>query len=355
MGFFTAPAPNTSFGIQAPIIQINQYPLWAEYTALALYFTEVPGMLMAIIGIMEVTGKYRAFTRRSSVAVFIGAILALVFFDLDLGRPSAGITAPLRALSYLPFSWMARGVIFVSGLLLFSFLYMVISLLRVNNKWIRGGIAIVGVFAGIFSTVYSGFELSAATGIPFWNNGGLPVLYLAAGIFTASGLAYLLALVGKSEEMIRARLTTTKLMFYSSIAILVSWFLFLANVNRLYVFNEVAFNYLLSQVTFYADLALSLLSLIISGVGYMSISRLLMFGIKQKPPQTAIGEMPLADLPTLVKYLMIAAAIFALVAGYFARADILYAGQYAYQVAPMTPFQYVSNQPIPIGSFGWRG
>jgi len=39
MGLFTAPEPGTSFGVQAPIIQINQYPLWGEYVALALYFT----------------------------------------------------------------------------------------------------------------------------------------------------------------------------------------------------------------------------------------------------------------------------------------------------------------------------
>ncbi|ACP56414.1 NrfD/PsrC family molybdoenzyme membrane anchor subunit [Saccharolobus islandicus] len=355
MGLFTAPQPGTSFGVQAPIIQINQYPLWGEYVALALYFTEIAGMLMAIIGLMEVTGKYKAFNRRASVAAFIASILALLFFDIDLGRPTAAILAPAEALFYFAFSWMARGIIFVGGLLLFSFLYMVISLLNVKNKWSRGVIAVLGAFAGIFSTTYSGFELAATTGIPFWNNGGLPALYLADGVFAASGLGYLIALVGKNEDVIRARVTLTKVLFYSSIAILATWFLFLANVNYLNVFNQVAYEYLLSQATFYVDITLSVLTLIISGIGYMSITRFLMFGIKQKAPESAIGQIPVMDLPTVIKYVIVVAAIFALVAGFLARADVLFAGQYAYQLSPMTPFQSVSNQPIPIGSFGWRG
>ncbi|WP_338598262.1 NrfD/PsrC family molybdoenzyme membrane anchor subunit [Sulfolobus tengchongensis] len=354
MGLFTSPASNTSFGIQAPIIQINQYPLWGEYVALALYFTEIAGMLMAIIGLMEISGKFTAFVRRASVGAFIASVLALLFFDLDLGKPASAILAPAEAFIYFAFSWMARGIIFVGGLLLFSFLYMILSLLNVKNRWVRGIIAIIGMFAGIFSTTYSGFELAATTGIPFWNNGGLPALYLADGIFASTGLAYLIALVGNGEDIIRARVTLTKLMFYSTIGILATWFLFLASVNYLNVFNQVAYGYLLSQITFYVDMALTAITLIISGIGYMSTTRLLLV-FRQKMPESAVGQTPIIDIPNLIKYIMIAAAVFALVAGFLTRADVLFAGQYAYQLSPITPFQSVSNQPIPIGSFGWRG
>ncbi|MEM4024767.1 MAG: NrfD/PsrC family molybdoenzyme membrane anchor subunit, partial [Metallosphaera sp.] len=340
MGLFSAPSPGTSFGIQAPIIQINQYPMWGTYVALALYFTEIAGMLMAIIGLMEVTRRYDSFTRRASVVAFIASILALGFFDLDLGRPNAGITAPMAAFVYFGNSWMARGIVFVGGLLLFTFLYMVVTVFKFNNRLIRGVIAILGFFAGIFSTTYSGFELAATTGVPFWNNAGIPALYLADGIFAATGLAYLIALIGKSEDMIRARVTLTKLLFFSSIAEFATWFLFMASVNFIYVFNQVAYNYLLSQATFYADMALTALTLIISGFGSLSISGVIsMFGAKVEAPSGAMGKMPVTDLPTMIKYVMIAAAIFALVGGYLTRADVLFAGQYAYQLAPMTPFQ----------------
>ncbi|AWR98736.1 NrfD/PsrC family molybdoenzyme membrane anchor subunit [Metallosphaera hakonensis] len=355
MGLFSAPSPGTSFGIQAPIIQINQYPLWSEYVALALYFTEIAGMLMAIIGLMEVTGRFGSFTKRASVVTFIAAILALGFFDADLGRPSAAISSPIEALANFSHSWMARGIIFVGGLLLFSFLYMIVTVANMKSRLIRGVIAIIGVFAGIFSTTYSGFELAATTGVPFWNNGGIPALYLADGIFAAAGLAYLIALVGKSEDMIRARVTLTKLLLFSSVAELATWFLFMASVNFIYVFDQVAYNYLISQASFYADMGLTALTLVISGIGGLAISGVPMMGMKGQAPSKAVGQMPIMDLPAAIKYLMIVAAIFALVAGYLTRADILFAGQYAYQLAPMTPFQIVTNQPIPIGSFGWRG
>lgn len=148
-----------------------------------------------------------------------------------------------------------------------------------------------------------------------------------------------------------------KLIAYSGIAELASWFLFLATVNFIYVFDEVAYDYLLSQTTFYLDLTLSVLSVLIAGGGSLVASPMLRIMFRQPPNEAskAIGEIKPTDLPTAVKYAVLVAAIFAIIAAYLTRADILFAGQYAYQVAPMTPFQIVSNQPIPIGSFGWRG
>jgi len=355
MGLFTSPSPGTSFGIQAPIIQINQYPLWGTYVALALYFTEIAGMLMAIVGLMEIRGTFTSFTRRASVITFLAAILALAFFDMDLGRPAAAISSPIGALANFGHSWMARGIIFVGGLLLFSFLYMIVSVFNMRSRPIKVILAVLGMLSGIFSTTYSGFELAATTGVPFWNNGGIPALYLADGIFAAAGLAYLIALVGKGDENVRARVTITKLLFYSTIAEFATWFLFLASVNFIYVFDEVAYNYLVTQATFALDMTLTALTLIISGVGTMSVSGISFMVGKQGTPSKAVGQMPPMDLPTAVKYVMIVAAIFALISGFLTRADILFAGQYAYGLAPMTPFQFVSNQPVPIGSFGWRG
>jgi formate-dependent nitrite reductase membrane component NrfD len=355
MGLFTAPTPQP-YGVQAPIIQINQFPLWGEEVALALYFTEVAGMLMAILGVMEYTGKYPSMARKGGPVAFVSTILAFAFFAYDLGRPLAATASPLEALVYFTNSWMARGIIFVSGLLLFSLLYT-ISVLFSSKPWLRVTFATLGMLFGLFSTVYSGFELAATTGVPFWNNAGLPVLFLAGGIFVGAGIGYILAFVTKGDEGIMARRLMAKLLAFSGIAELVSWFMFLATVNYINVFDEVAYDYLLSQVTFYLDLILSGLAVLISGVGYLFsgpyIAVLLNPSLKQ---QKAIGgEARPSDLPTGLKYALLIAAIFAIVAAFLTRADILFAGQYAYQTAPQTPFQIVSNQPIPIGSFGWRG
>jgi len=150
-----------------------------------------------------------------------------------------------------------------------------------------------------------------------------------------------------------ARRLMAKLLAFSGIAELASWFLFLATVNFIYVFDEIAYDYLLSQSTFYIDLILSTLAVLISGGGTLAFSFRMM--PISKEVSKSLGEIKPADLPTAVKYAVLVAAIFAIVAAYLTRADILFAGQYAYQVAPMTPFQIVSNQPIPVGSFGWRG
>ncbi len=345
MGLYTAPSPNTPYGVQAPLLQINQYPLWGTYVALALYFTELAGMLMAIVALLQIRG-YNSMAKKGSIAVFIGSILALLFFDLDLGKPAAGFTAPLDALFNFTHSWMARGILFVGGLLLFSFIYMILNLLNYKGKMLKDVIAILGLFTGIFSTIYSGFELAATTGVPFWNNGALPLLYLSDGIFVGGGLTFILAFLTKGDEGIRARILTTRLLAFSSIAVLSSWFLFLATVNFIYVFNEVAYYYLITSASFIADISLNFITLILSGISTFPT-------YAKWFPFLKIDAS--GDLPNSIKYLMLATAIIALIAGYLTRADIVFAGQYAYKIAPMTPFQDTTGQPVPIGSFGWRG
>ncbi|AAY81403.1 NrfD/PsrC family molybdoenzyme membrane anchor subunit [Sulfolobus acidocaldarius] len=348
MGLFTAPAPGTNFGINSPLLQINQYPEWDVTVALALYFTGLAGMLMAITSILEFTGRYPSLVKRNSIFVFIFAVLSLVAFDIHLGVPIRGFYAPANAFAALLNSWMARGIEFVGGLLVFSLIFMAIKVLDVKNVVATWVFAILGLVAGIFSTTYSGFELSAATGVPFWNNGGLPALFLASGIVGGSAWSYIISLVTKGEEGIRARRLTAKLLAYSAVAELATWFLFMANVNFVYVFNEVAYNYMISAVTFVIDLALLGLAFVVPGVGNLMMWRMLRKTSSQSPSPSPI------DFPNYLKIIILVVAILALVSGFFTREDILFAGQYAYQVAPLTPFQYTNGQPTPIGAFGWR-
>ncbi|MEW9492141.1 MAG: NrfD/PsrC family molybdoenzyme membrane anchor subunit [Candidatus Aramenus sulfurataquae] len=345
MGLFTAPVPGTSFGVQAPILQINQYPEWDVTVALALFFTGLGGMLMAITGLLEVTGKYPGLVKRNSVFAFIFTTLALISFDIHLGNPERGFFAPINAFPQMVHSWMARGIEFVGGLLLFTFIFMALKVV-LNSKSVvlNWTFAILGVLAGIFSTTYSGFELSAATGVPFWNNGGLPALFLASGTVGGAAWSYIMSFVGSGEEWIRARRLTAKLLAYSAIAELATWFLFVANVNFINVFDEVGYIYLVTSATFALDLVLLGLGFVVPGIGTLMIWR----------ATKATGGNTLNDFSMAIKVAILVVAVLALVAGFFTRADVLFAGQYAYQLAPLTPFQYTSNQPVPIGSFGWR-
>ncbi len=108
-----------------------------------------------------------------------------------LGHPWRAWRAVLRPQT----SWVSRGLIAIvlfalCGALQFMFAYLLPgSSAEVVLKVITGLLAVV-------IAMYTGFALSCLTGVPFWNNGLLPVLFLACGITGGLGLALAIALAG---------------------------------------------------------------------------------------------------------------------------------------------------------------
>lgn len=123
------------------------------------------------------------------VVLSLPAIVVGMFFLLaHLGSPLRSYLTPAR----ISTSWISRGVIFISFLMLFSLIHIIAIF-----AGIRGGainiVAALGIICALGSMVYTGALLSASKGVPFWESGILPVLFMFSAL--VSGLATVL-LVG---------------------------------------------------------------------------------------------------------------------------------------------------------------
>ncbi len=97
-------------------------------------------------------------------------------------------------------SWLARGILFVLGFILFGAIQLALSF------WMPGGAAevVFKVLAGAAAlavTVYTGFVLNTVKAVPFWNSTLLPVLFVLCGVLGGFGLSVVIALSGGSINL----------------------------------------------------------------------------------------------------------------------------------------------------------
>ena len=100
-------------------------------------------------------------------------------------------------------SWFARGILFSVFFVSFAFVQLVFGQPDLANL-IGHSIAdpiyyVFGVLAGIFALgvgIYGGFIMNYVKGIPFWNQGLLPVVIMLAGVADGFGLAMGVGLAG---------------------------------------------------------------------------------------------------------------------------------------------------------------
>jgi formate-dependent nitrite reductase membrane component NrfD len=138
----------------------------------------------------------------SLFGMFIAWLLSLVmcgFYMLHLGQRS-----PLRVWRMMlkpQTSWISRGLIFISLFIGLGFIQLCLSF------WAPGPAELVfKVLAGIMAfaqSIYTGFVLSFARSIKFWNSALIPVLFVCCGFL--GGLAILLAVnLGGGQSQIFA-------------------------------------------------------------------------------------------------------------------------------------------------------
>ncbi len=100
-------------------------------------------------------------------------------------------------------SWFARGILFSVFFGTFGFIQLVFGQPDLANL-IGQSVAdplyyTFGVLAGIFALgvgIYGGFIMNYIKGIPFWNQGLLPVVFILAGVADGFGLAMGVGLAG---------------------------------------------------------------------------------------------------------------------------------------------------------------
>jgi formate-dependent nitrite reductase membrane component NrfD len=126
-------------------------------------------------------------------------VAALVFVVADLSRPWNLVNALTTSFFTGEFglfrSWMAVGIVllFVAMVLLF----LVALRHTVNIKMLSavvdaGWFGVLLAAVGLLVTIYSGFLIAAAPGIPFWNTALIPVLWMLSASVCALALTELL-------------------------------------------------------------------------------------------------------------------------------------------------------------------
>lgn len=199
---------------------------WGWVIAGYLFLGGLAGLTLVIAYYYWVTEKNKIMSLAGGLASFVSIVVGIILLLIDLGRPRnvmAMFTSPKLNLH----SWMTIGTYIIVLFTIFSGLYTLpfipgLGLLRKRNlrKYITtvGGIA---AFLGLATAAYTGFLLSAARGVQFWNNPLLPVLFLASAM--SSGLCFYCALVAPvllktspsfREAAVRIRLALQRLDAY---------------------------------------------------------------------------------------------------------------------------------------------
>jgi len=162
-----------------------------------LWLAGISGMTTVAYVLLKWSGVEEK-RRELSWVTFISIALALVFVVADLSRPwnmpSAIMSAVFGGTFGWTRSWMSVGIALLSVMLVLTLLLAVrhagIGALRplVDAKWYDALLLLVGIAV----TIYSGFLIAAAPGVPFWNTALIPVLWIISASVCATAVVELL-------------------------------------------------------------------------------------------------------------------------------------------------------------------
>lgn len=177
---------------------------WTWTIAAFLWFVGIAGM--GSVAYYFVRGKALGIT------IFASLVIGLLFVVSHLSRwwnlPIALFNAVLEW-SFNFQSWMFWGFLILSVHLVFALVVLIrhLDFLR-NYSLLRmiGDVADNNLFLGVLgavgfmATVYSGFLIAAASGIPFWNTALIPVLWVISASVAAVALIELYHVFGWTDE-----------------------------------------------------------------------------------------------------------------------------------------------------------
>jgi len=168
------------------------------------------------VGIAGMGSVAYFFVRKAALAyvIFGSLVLGLAFVVSHLGRwwnlPRTIWTMVTNGIFNWS-SWMLVGIVLLS-------VHLVLSLVIVAGhipwfqrigwlKWtakLGGANAFLVVYAalGFMATVYSGFLLTQAAGIPLWNTSLIPILWVVSGSIAAIAVIELLYVFGQVESSV---------------------------------------------------------------------------------------------------------------------------------------------------------
>lgn len=177
---------------------------WSWTIAIFLWFVGIAGM--------GSVAYY--FSRKAPLAItiLVSLIVGLLFVVSHLTRwwnlPITIFYAVLD-LSFNFQSWMFWGFAILSVHLVFSAVVVLANIPYLQRFWFLRWAAVLNksnlflgafAFAGFGSTVYSGFLLSTAAGVPLWNTALIPVLWVISASVATVALIELFYVLGWTDE-----------------------------------------------------------------------------------------------------------------------------------------------------------
>ncbi len=157
-----------------------------------LWLEGIAGMASVAYALMKLS-KVEERLKELSLVIFASIVLVLVLVVADLSRPFNMPFAILRSLlagtliAKIFVSWMCLGISALALLLLLSLLLLLRHTLVpglqefTDQKWY---LALTGLI-GFLVAIYNGFLIASASGIPFWNDALIPVLWVISASLCA--------------------------------------------------------------------------------------------------------------------------------------------------------------------------
>ena len=144
----------------------------------SLYFNSLAGMLISLL---------------------ITVVLKGGFHVAHLRRPSRFWRMILKVKT----SWLARGFIFSILFIVFGAIQLAFSRWLPGSAWEVAFKTLAGIMAVLMAT-YMGFVMNYINGIPFWNSGLLPLLFLSFSMLSGLAVAIAIGLFGGAVDILAA-------------------------------------------------------------------------------------------------------------------------------------------------------
>lgn len=163
---------------------------WGGIIAAYLFLGGLGGAVTAIAAIHDLFFRGdEGIDRRPTIFGAVSGLAALaigtVFLLVDLLQPLKAVLAVMNL-----HSWITWGVLFISFYFVFTALYLA-PYLNILTALLARYQKLSGTLAALFGTlvaIYTGFLVSSAPGIPFWNTPALPLLFVVSAFSTGAAL-----------------------------------------------------------------------------------------------------------------------------------------------------------------------
>jgi formate-dependent nitrite reductase membrane component NrfD len=159
---------------------------WSWQIAIYLFLGGVGGGAYAIAALNRFLGE--GLERTSTVGLWIAfpaLLIGTAFLVADLGTPRRAFLAAMKPGT----SWISRGTIIISIFMLLSFLHLVLDRFTTVDRSAGGSalLDVISVVATVFAVgtmAYTGILLGASKGVPFWQTGVVPVVFVISALVT---------------------------------------------------------------------------------------------------------------------------------------------------------------------------